>query len=178
LRCANGSFKGTFEQLLAHEKLGPLVLDDGLYVQRIKEWRKALGEENFLVVFLDDVANEPQGTYSRICKYLSISDEHIPRNLHEKINQPERVRSRILRDIHLKAALFLSRNEFRILKNIIKTSQLPRIIYDINHAKSRMEYMTRKDFDILQKFYSTEIEELENLFNRNLSHWHTSVETL
>ena len=174
---ANGTFAGTFGQMISNGQLNRQRLDRGLYAQRIEEWRKDMGDENILVVFLDDVMNEPQRTYSRICNYLSISEEYTPKKLQEKINQPERVRSMVMRDIHLKMELFLSRNEFRLVKRIIRGIGLSNLLYSVNHARLTTEIIPINEFNTLKEYFLPEINRLEILFDRDLSHWYTGVKT-
>lgn len=69
---------------VAH-KLG--ILDIGFYAAHLRCWFNAAPKDRFeVLIFEDDIVNDPEAGFQKICRFLKIDETHNPKGLHKSSN--------------------------------------------------------------------------------------------
>lgn len=140
----------------------------GFYHDQVKRYLEAFGPEQVKVLLFDDLRQNPQAMMSEIFKFLGIDSEFEPdvTQISNVSGVPQsRFLSRILnRDNPLKSSLkaILPR---RFRKNVYRSLQVMNT-GDKTQINPQIKAKLRED-------YRADIERLQSLINRDLSHWLT-----
>jgi len=74
---ALGRFKGSFEEFLDDKEYNFTEMVRSL-PNKVEEYKKALGDENVLLINFDDFVSNTKLEYQKALKFLDVSDDHIP----------------------------------------------------------------------------------------------------
>ena len=142
------------------------------YAEQIERFWKALGREQVLVLLLDEMKEDPEGTYDRVLRFLDLPIEFAGRA--EVIdastrsrNQNRSVRSARLRD-------FIAHPDRRRILEGVEPAPVPgwgMTIRLLRRANIRYEARTPMNPDTraqLQRELRPRVEELEALLNRSI----------
>ena len=69
LKIAYGMIPWNFDQVLIHD---PELMESGRYATNLKAWRRALGEDQVLATFYDDLRDEPQAYIDRLVDFIGV----------------------------------------------------------------------------------------------------------
>ncbi|MEX1087517.1 MAG: sulfotransferase domain-containing protein, partial [Candidatus Paceibacterota bacterium] len=121
---------------------------------------KQAGEDRVLVIFYDDLKKDPKAVYQKTLSFLGVEDDG--RNDFPVIHRRKATRSPLARRLiklagRLKKALGIRRS----LRNLPFVQKL------IGGAKPLSDTFKQE----LVEYFYTDIEKLERLTNRDLSHW-------
>lgn len=135
----------------------------GLYAAQVKRYLEAFGEKRTRIVLFEDLKESPLRTVWEIYRFLNVSDDFAPtlkvyNKAGELLNIPR---------FWLDAGLFFKTAAYLINGNLIrKTPHLMK-----NLIRSRPAPMRPETAKQLRMRYRPDIEALEGLIERDLSHW-------
>lgn len=146
-----------------------------LYYKQLSRYYKIFKKDQIKVLFFEDIEKNPEKLIKDVEKFLNIK-EFIPKNLHEKINVTTYPRFKIINKIlskvekikNLKVGKKLWKNRFfhKLNKKTI------RLVENINlKEKKRVDFSSKEKKYLYQKYFKEDIEKLEKLLNKDLSHW-------
>jgi hypothetical protein len=82
-----------------HQRAYWSYVDRGRYVRQLRALERLYPREALLVLLFDDLRDAPGETYRSVCRFLGVSDEHVPPELGEAVNSFVGFRSRRLRSL-------------------------------------------------------------------------------
>jgi hypothetical protein len=132
--------------------------------EQVKRLLNKVPRHRVLFVFLEDLRNQPQKEYQRVLSFLDIPDD----NRHDFSPQNQRAEPKLLfvantirRFIHIKSYLGIKKSfGLGTIVNKINTKRIS-TVHEYSH-----EFLTD-----LQKYFTSDIEKLSNLVDRDLSKW-------
>jgi len=151
------------------------------YHQNTQHFLKFFPREQMLLMPFEDVKEDPEGTYIRVCRFLDVDDAHRPEGLHQRINPSRVVRSRWIRDFRsLMTATFNANGMTRQIRKGIMRSGLGRPLLKLirlNEKPGKYEPMSPQMRAQLSERFRDENEKLADLMDRDLSHWNQPAKT-
>ncbi len=145
----------------------------GRYYEQVKAFQQAFGKQNVLVVLYDDIRNDSAGTFQTICKFIGVDDSFLPNTdaRYNDISGEPKVKWLV--------RVLTSQNPIkRALVAIIKAIllRLPRkqteaVIYALVRKLFKRTEMAPAIRRALVERFSDDVEKLESLIDRDLSHW-------
>jgi hypothetical protein len=172
LRSVGWISRQTFlEALESHEKWldqpGNLI-GTNRYAFHLKRWFEQVGRENVLVTFVDDLRKDTQQYLDQITGFIGA-----PRIELSSLEADRRINPRERAPLHPHLAA-----RARRLKNALERRQLYRTVELLEpffrYCFGRGEYFEELDprtVQMLRERFRPEVQALEDLLNRDLSHW-------
>ena len=148
--------------------------EHGLYAKQINQFYKYFDKDKLLVLFFEDLKNEPFKELSKAFKFLGIDDSFKPNLNHENktgVPSSKVVQKLIHGENRIKKALVHNVLDMLVsleTKNKIKKSIGERFMKESNSMKKDTPENFKKE---LYSYYMSEIENLEELLQRDLSEW-------
>jgi len=100
------------------------------YYHHLKRYIDCFGRDRVLVVFFEDMVEEPEEFIRTVYRFLDVDDSFVPPNLHERINPARDARAESLALFAYRVALLLRRLGLANLVGRIKESRfLNRLLY-------------------------------------------------
>lgn len=146
------------------------LLSIGLYASHLKTYISLFEEEQLLILFLDDLRASPSDVFEKVCDHIGV-DRKVPKTVREKANTTSRKRSKLVHNLKNSVAKLLERNGLDGLRRGIKKTGIPELISGLNNEPVEKKPMNGDQRSRLVEFYRSDIEELEGLTGRDLSHW-------
>lgn len=169
----------TFEEFLEKEKFG--AKEEGFYFTHLQRFLKLFPRENILVLFYEDIDENPLKFVRTIFEFLGVNKDFIPSSLNYRVNPGRDSKGWLLSRLAWKVIWKLKQNDFgqKIIDKLME-SQI-KVIFDSlmyrsspgkdsNKVASRIP-MRQETRIYLHNLYKKEIENLEKLLNRNLDFW-------
>jgi len=168
LKSAYGMIRWNFEQALFRD---PELLESGKYASNLKEWWRILGRDQVLVTLYDDLHSHPQCYVDRVADFISVPRfklsiaETLFVNSSESMTYPRNYGR--TRSATLAADWFKARRMDNLVARI-KRSKIQKFLLGGGPPFAELSDETSRQ---LYQVFRPEIEELETLLNRDLSHW-------
>lgn len=140
-------------------KLSPKLIENGKYGGLIKRYLELFPQENMLILFFDDMLNNPIEYLKSIYLFLGVNSDFVSPVIHQKLNATSTLSSKSKSLYFLYRAL-LRLNQFNLAKKLDR---------GIKKEKKPMNLETRKW--LVEEFYHDDFLELEKLTGRDLSSW-------
>ncbi|MBL7645018.1 MAG: sulfotransferase [Candidatus Hydrogenedentes bacterium] len=139
------------------------------YYHHLKRYIDCFGRDRVLVVFFEDMVEEPEKFIRTVYRFLDVDDSFVPPNLHERINPARDARAESLALFAYRVALLLRRLGLSNLVGRIKESKLVnRFLY-----KAPTEGLAEKPSTELIARLRRDHARLESLIGRPLPQsWH------
>lgn len=166
------STKKTFAEIIKQRKN---YLEKGKYFNHIKTYLKYFPNDQLLVVLLADIRDNPTRTYSRVCQFLEIDANYVPENLSRPVNGLTSAKYPVV-----------NRSVYQ-LKRLVRQFHLTQLIQVVGWTKvdkwmmnliSQQAQITPTPIQLslklekqLHDYYKTDIEQLEQWLQRDLSSW-------
>ena len=175
LKSAYGLIPWTFEQAMVRD---PEMIESSMYATKLKAWQRALGCDQVVAMVYDDLRDEPQSFLDTLVDFIQV-----PRFvLTESQN----------RCIHASETMTHPRSYHRTrsastMADWFKARRLDRLVAAVRNSPLRKWFLgggppfAEMPMEIargLYELFRPEVEELENMLNRDLSAWKTMGETL
>jgi hypothetical protein len=173
-----GVVPDTFEAALEYEKEHPersqkrwkTFYQDGLYAPRLRNWMDHFPEDQFLFLILDDLKTNAGKTVRRIFRFLGV-DPSVEVNTSKQYRQRRNFRSRLIRNLLREPSNILHSAVTTILPKPVRR-YIRRMLQQCNQTNfDDPPEMSPDTAEFLRHEYSDSIRELEDLINRDLSHW-------
>ncbi len=153
----------------------PELLSSSQYYRQLKPFFDVFPRENIKVMFFRDLKNNNRGLLKDLCMFLNVK-EFCPEDIDHKANPTKIVRFRILNTIIYNTFSFTRNNPaFNFVPAFLKKTGLMSIMSLIQKLNTRpmdAKPEISKGLETrLKKYFKDDIENLENLLNRDLSDW-------
>lgn len=152
------------------QKFNFSYISRGYYTAQLNRFRKYFKEENMLcLVFEDDFIKNRLETFNRIQDFLGV--KHAELNLQIRSNEAAAPRSKAVHELTRK------KNPLRsMLGKLLPSTMrkwLQRFIASKNAAVAENARLdSRKEMELIDKFFISDIHQLEQLIHRDLSTWY------
>jgi hypothetical protein len=153
----------------------PHLLDGSLYCDKVRPFLEMFGEQNVHFVLFDELKSNAQGVCEEVSRFFGVR-AFIPESVFGKSNPTRAPRLRRLNALISGARLSLRRNEpLHVLLPILHVLGIVKVaesILSFNKSGKRPSYVVERAVrEGLKVFFREDIESLEALIGRDLSHW-------
>jgi hypothetical protein len=167
--------------LAAQGARNPPVFDEGNYATHLKNLRSVFPQHQILVFFFEELAVDPGSVARRLYEFIGVDANFRPPSLFRRVNANAKPRSRglarVMQFVHVqswKGSLYLS-NFVGRLKRVEKLRHLVRIaLYQQPKCSLYWRDSLREFPEHVISRYEEEIVALEEILEKNLSHWRAS----
>jgi len=168
LKIAYGMIPWNFDQAIVHD---PELMESGRYATNLKAWRRALGDDQVLATFYDDLRDEPQAYIDRLVDFIGVPRFQLTSsqlgfvNASESMTHPRNYHR--TRRANVAADWFKARRLGRLVARV-KKSPLCKLF--LGGGSPFTELSSEVSVQMCEVF-RPEVEELEIMSNRDLSAW-------
>lgn len=168
LKRAYGMSPWTFERAMRKD---PELLESSRYATHLKAWFDAMGKKQVLVTIYDDLKRDPQNYLDRITDFLSIDRVCLSHSQLRFMNASE--------GLTHPRSYFLTRSATRMadwfkavgLDELVAAAKQKCFLKFFLSSGSSFESLAPDRIRKLYELFRPEIEELEELLNRDFSAW-------
>lgn len=141
----------------------------GLYAQQLQPYYDIFKEDQIKVVLYEDLVNEPLGLCQDIFKFLSVDPEFKP-DTSKRPNVSGFPKSSIFHQFM--KCLFMEDNPIkRISQQLFSKAFRRQIMVSLQRMNMEKRAMPQHIKNDLKDLFRNDIQRLESLINRDLSHW-------
>lgn len=166
----------SFEQAI---KKHPNYIEKGYYAKYLKHWFKHFKKSQILILFTDDIKNNPQKEISKVYKFLKLKNNRFtPKSLNKKPNPASTARFPWLNKLLMNSEYKIMNKRFAFLHKILEDLGIRKAVfwasYYINRKPIKEDNYPKintKTEKYLKKKYKKDILELEKLLKRDLKNW-------
>lgn len=160
---------GVFDQSLTFNEAAeqfPYLIDNSCYSTFIKKYLKYFSPQQMLFLIYEDSLKDPLQYVQSVYRFLEVDDQFVPPSLKKKIHPSYKPRFNLLEKIIYRRALvrFAKKNWLGKKMGCV-TSQL---LFNFNKEQISL---SDADRDKMEKYFYSEIKELESLIGRPLTQW-------
>jgi hypothetical protein len=150
----------------------------GYYATQLCQLRRLFSEKQVLVYLYDDLVDSPRRVARAIYEFIGVDADFIPPSLSHRVNVAHKPRlkplARAVHNIHMRSwggsrivSNFVGRvKRIRPLRRLVKS-----VLYKSERAQDNWHDLVSEFPDEIQARFEDEIDRLEILLNRDLSHW-------
>ncbi len=146
----------------------PEYIEKGLYYKHLSRYLAYFKIENILILIFEEIKSDPVATVQKLYSFLNVADDFVPKNIHIKANSAKKT--------HLRAVM---KFEFWFINTISGWGggRLVKWLKNINwiHKLYTKPYtyppMKKEDRIWLKEQFIADIEQLEELIQKDFSHW-------
>jgi len=161
----------------AMQNIPEKIIEPGFYYKHLKRYFENFPKENLLILLYEqDIKKQPLETIKKIYEFLGVNQKFIPQVAKVKINPISFKETAIGRIIHKKITPNME-NLF-IGRRIKQCNFFKKIYYsltgNLSLKKEKKNFQREKEDEAnkeLRSLYKEDIENLENLIKKDLSHW-------
>ena len=154
-------------------KLHPEYIENSLYKKHLTNYLKHFPIENIKIILYDDICNDPLEALKGVFRYLSVDTNFTPSFLTSRINTARVPRSFFIDRTLSKISRLISKAGFSRFIQYLRKIGAVDFLRDLNtsvDSEKRLESCRNYGKEIACMFES-DIVWLENILNRDLSHW-------
>ena len=152
----------------------PAIIEYGFHQKYLQKYFDLFSRENILVLIYEDIEKDPLRFIQNIYSFLGVDPFFSPPSIHKKVNLTNFKMSWLGRLLHKGLIKPLLKHSSWAWK-AKKSPFLKKIIFSFSEFYSSKgkfnSSLSENDCQWLMKIYKKDIEELENLINRNLKEW-------
>lgn len=141
-----------------------LLKDVGLYYNQVKAFKENF--KNVRIYLSEDLKSDPQGLLKDIFEFLGADSDFIPDNLKVIYNVSGVPKNKLLHKFLHDKLIIKS-----LIKPFIPFLLREKIVKNLKNKNLIKIAMKDEDKNYLREFYREDIKKLENLIDRDLSHW-------
>jgi len=154
-------------------ELFPDLISDNFYGSELLRYFKLFPKQNILIAFFDDLERSPRLFLQKIFNFLQVDPEFQSEIINRRINQSKSLRLPLIAPLVRFFADALRKLQlFGLLKKSKDSFFFNRILFNKTDSSSKGEILTQEINDQLDKAFIPEIKKVEELTNRDLSHWY------
>lgn len=154
-----GRVKGTFTEAI--EKM-PRILTSGYYKDHISQWLKYFEEDQILVLWLEEIKNNPEGVINKLCSFLDIrKGPLLDRISNDKVNTAFQPRITWFARLSSEIVTWLHSHRFHFVVNMAKKVGLKKMFLK---PASNKPVLTIEEKHFLNKEFSSHIEYVKENF--------------
>ncbi len=176
----SGVVPDTFEEALAWESEHPVrsrdewktFFEDGLYARRLAQWREHFPVEQFHVLLLDDLKEDARTAVRDVFRFLGVNpDPGVRIDTEKRSNQRKDIRSKWIRNLMRAPSRPLRRAVTTLLPRTARR-KLRSALHEWNQSPfDEAPELRRETEERLRREFEGSIRKLENMIDRDLSHW-------
>jgi hypothetical protein len=154
-------------------KTQPQIIDNGMYGRSLSYYFKLFSAHNILVLFYEDIRNDPQDFVRRIYKFIGTDSSFVPHFLNIPYNTSNARSSTYFRKIN-KVYFFLNRNTIgRGFIKYLRYIGINALIVDsiLGRLKAHKQKLLSDDRKFIYSLYQDDMNELSNLLGVSLTNW-------
>ena len=156
--------EGSFEEFINKNEW---MLERHEYMGRIENYLRYFHREQVLIILYDDLRENPVNFAKQIYRFVDVSEEFVPGNVHERIEGAGKYRNKYLSKVLKKSALLIRYLGYPEIVTKVKEKYLSKVLYEAFSVEKypKMSEETRKR---LEKYYYRDIRETSALVGRDL----------
>lgn len=162
----------TFE--LAIEENPRKFIETSLYAQSLQRFYDVFPANQIKVLFFEDLKNDKEAFLKELFDFLEVP-HFFEEEMNKKVNVGQQVKNKKLGSIIGKAQQLAYSKNLSFLIPLIKKSGIPSLVKRIKsknmETRTEKPVIQQKTKDKLQTIFLKDIEQLEKMTNRDLSHW-------
>ena len=150
-------------------------METGFYSQHIANWSKLFGADNILILFFEDLKNDPVEQLNKVCDFLEVS--HFEFDMNAEKNEGGFAPTGIKRAIQ-KILISGNDNALRKFLRLLIPADFRQKLRDTFKSRLKNKKPGKKQLELslvekreLAKLFMSDIEKLEKLTGRDLSAW-------
>ena len=162
----------SFEEAI-RDSSGKLLVP-GFYYKYLKKFFDNFPEENILILIYEDIKDEPVKFIQKIYEFLKVDSNFSP-DVSKRVSPAKFKLTKLGKVLHKNLGRPLGKTEWgrkiKSLPRVKKTFYKFTNFYISNINSPQKPSIKKETRDYLRKVYKEDIENLENLINRDLSFW-------
>ncbi|KXB08190.1 hypothetical protein AKJ56_01675 [candidate division MSBL1 archaeon SCGC-AAA382N08] len=158
----------SFEEAIRKQ---PSILENGLYYEHLKKYFDQFPRENILVLLFDEIRKDPSSFIQKIYAFLEVNDGFVPPSINTKINLTNFKLTWVGRVIHkgiIAPLLYYTKWAWKLKRSVLLKKLLGWFSKFYSSSKKEKSQEAER---YLTEYYQEDISNLENLINKELSHW-------
>ncbi|OGD67955.1 hypothetical protein A2811_00925 [Candidatus Campbellbacteria bacterium RIFCSPHIGHO2_01_FULL_34_10] len=159
-----------------------IYIDNSTYSSKIKKYISVFGKNNILILFYNDLIEDPQNFSKKIYNFLGVSSDFTSPKIDRKINftGERRAKFLFLNSIIFQTERIFIKNKFlnKYVLPIIKKLRIHnlrklifRLNMDLKNKKTDKKEIDEETKQKLIEIFNPDIEELEKITGKDLSFW-------
>jgi hypothetical protein len=165
-----GDYSKSFEEVIKEDSYLP---EKGFYAKYLPNYLKNF--KNIKIIFIEDIKKNPKKVIKEVYSFLGVDKNFTPPSIYSReINIRGEAKFPLLNKIITRTNHFVRKNNLNFILKIISIFHLENLFEKIrmkNVKKSKIEKMKPETRKKLVGFYKKDIEKLEKITKKNLSHW-------
>ena len=150
------------------------ILARGLYFKQLTPFLQEFPDDQLRIFLFDDVLNDPGLFFSQLFEHIGVDASVVPPGMNKRMNKSGAAKypliPRFVRFVRQSLENLGLSSVVRGLTNIGVAKAY--LNFHNRYNKKAVDYeMTMEERTALQNYYSDDIENLERMINRDLSHW-------
>ena len=135
-------------------------LRSGRYYEHLQRLLQYYPRSALLVLLMDDLATDPEGTYKQLCEHIGVASDVLPPNLGRTYNRTRPVRSKMIRRLIVR---------YQLDRRLPGNTGL--LLDYFNREKGGYPELDPAMRRRLLEYYATDTTSLADWMHRDLSHW-------
>ena len=157
----------------------PSIILHGFFFKYLEKYFDRFPRKNIKILLFESIKADLEALYKEVLDFLN-ADEYFPDSLYERSNKTKGNKNQFLNYFITSSRNFIHKHNLHFVKPLLKysgISPLAEYVRDNLNIVSKTGSQRRLDDDSikrLQDCYSKDIDQLEKLIDRDLSHWKAS----
>jgi len=156
------------------------LIDNVMYYRNLRNYLDYFGGQQVKILFYDDLVKNPEKFIAAICRELTIDFSALENeNFNRRINTSDQSTLHAVETFIAKASDYMRRNNLFRLRRLIKQTKIINFLKIIPPSKGTEPHQTvvlnDHSMRLLCDRILPEVENLQRLVNKDLSHWVTSL---
>ncbi len=148
----------------------PELVESSLYATHVERWRRALGERNVHVLFMEQLRDAPAAYAAAVCRALDLPDRELPEGLAARVNEGSLPRFHRLADLGQKVSDALRSVGLYGVINAARKIGLKPVFFG-SPGERRPPPPTEAERAQLSRRFAPEIDRLEVMLGVDLAAW-------
>lgn len=154
----------------------PELLQYFRYHENTQRFLERFPREQMLLLLYDDMKTDPEGQFSKVCRFLGVDHTVLPKSLHSQVNVRRVVRYIWLRDLRCRLSELLGSNDMtrsvrRGLMRVGIGKPVAQMFRRLSTKKGVYEPMSTETREVLRGMYRDENLRLAELASIDLDKW-------
>lgn len=161
--------------------LDSIIVRESLYYQQISKYLHLFPQENLKFIIYDDIKNNPQKVLEDLYSFLGVEPNFENPEIYQS-SYAKKPRQRFDKLYTILVAIYRwTNNNSRIgrkILNSLKNRGINDKFHDLNSIEKEYPQLSSAKIKELIKFYQQDIEQLERLLDKDLTHWLSAKQNL
>jgi hypothetical protein len=152
----------------------PTYVEQGRYATHLERYLMFFDHEQIYIILFDDIVSKPSKVLCNLFSFLGVDTSFQPSMISKRVNVAHTYRSRELHRFIRTTSKYIREFLGETTLRAVKATKLPAVIRRYNEVELDENVVPSLSEDMrkhLQSVFNEEIERLESLIGRNLSHW-------